>query len=131
LALPSQIVAREKVHRRWGSHVTANYVMARWSRLVDESKDETYPEHMVVEEYANDLRTTSESADRSRADACFARAEQAQEANDADPAESRCENHATYAQAHSGAERRRAGERAYNACWPHARVPVSAVRSSS
>jgi hypothetical protein len=33
------------------------------------------------------LRTTSESADRSRADACFAWRSMRQEANDADPAE--------------------------------------------
>ena len=50
-----QIVEREKATRGWGPQVTANYLMATWSRLVDEIEHETYPEHMMVEEYANDL----------------------------------------------------------------------------
>ena len=29
--------------------------MANWARLVDEIASQTYPDHIVVEEYANDL----------------------------------------------------------------------------
>ncbi len=50
-----QIAAREKAARDWGPHVTADYLMASWSRLVDGIEHERYPEHMMVEEYANDL----------------------------------------------------------------------------
>jgi hypothetical protein len=50
-----QIVAREKERRGWAGHVTASYLMAKWAWLVSEIASQTYPDHIVVEEYANDL----------------------------------------------------------------------------
>ena len=46
---------REKQRRRWGRHVTANHLMATWARLVDDIATGTYPDHVIIEEYANDL----------------------------------------------------------------------------
>lgn len=54
-AVVEGIVARKKAARGWAPHVTADWLMREWSRLVRAIEQGTYPKHMMVEEYANDL----------------------------------------------------------------------------
>ena len=53
-----RIVEREGAARGLGPHVVANdYLMSKWAVLVEEVEHETYPDHMMVEEYANDVHS--------------------------------------------------------------------------
>ncbi|MCP9490157.1 MAG: hypothetical protein MSC31_09815 [Solirubrobacteraceae bacterium MAG38_C4-C5] len=54
-AVVESIVADEKAERGWADFVTAGFLMQEWWSLVQAIEEGAYPEHMMVEEYANDL----------------------------------------------------------------------------